>query len=85
MKHNSYKKTKRSKLFGNKTVPTFVLVTMVAVFAFLPSGFAKSDLSPEDSCKKESSTSIEVTPKLPAEWVWQRKAMNFDHMFRTKK
>jgi hypothetical protein len=85
MKRNNSKETTTSKLFGNKFAPTFVFAVIMAVFAFLPSGFAKINGQPEDSCKTESSKSYQVAPKLPAEWVWEKKAINFDHMFRTKR
>ena len=85
---NSYRSPVLSKVFGNKLARAVVAVsiaTIVAVFSFMPVGVADSDCKPEDSQAREASPMVYKEPKLPAEWVWRQKTINFDHMFRVKR
>ena len=77
---NNFKPSAR--LVGNILAPVFAIVIFAAVFAIQPKGFAKGNDDSSVNTSTQYEITVDETPsKLPAKWTWERKAINFDHMY----
>ena len=76
---------KMKKIIGNLVSVKFAVVFSMCLGVFIgASGLALGqNLAQHDKIEKtEAKEVVMPEPKLPREWVWQRKALNFDHMYR---
>ena len=88
--HRNNKKTNdfrlSGRLVGNILTPVFAIVVLMTVFSFQPKGFAKGN---EDSNGTSDTHYVidvqETSKKLPAQWTWKKEAINFDHMYPSKR
>ena len=69
---------------GSISLTKVVLIGSVALlFGLLAARGLSHDRQPR--AVEELGPALAAAPKLPAEWVLEREAVTFDHMFRSKR
>lgn len=72
------------KIIGNLVSVKLAVVFSLCLGVLLgASGLALGhNLAQHDIEKAQANEVVMPKPELPREWVWERRALNFDHMYR---
>ena len=71
------------RLIKNILRSALTIVVFAGIFAFQTNGFADDTKNAKSGTDAQYLINLtEAPPKLPARWVWEKKTVNFDHMYR---